>query len=461
MPYDIHTITDKQHDTIVNNKEWHLFDAKSKQISATKLSNTVSAFANADGGELFIGLEEPGAPLLPFIWEGFTQPEDANGHIQLFEELFPLGHDYTYDFLEHSGSPGYVLKILVKKTRGVVFPRDAIARIRRSAQNLRCDTEEKLTLLKRAKGIVSYETEIVPTDLARITNSETAVRFILDVVPSSEPEPWFRKNDLIRENQPTVAAIVLFDDLPQAVLPKHTGIKIYRYQTGDEEGARETLAGEPVSIEGCAYDLIKDAVHTTQQIIGELKILGPRGFQPANYPPETLHETITNAVLHRDYAIADDVHIRIFDDRVEVESPGRLPAHITPDNILKERYSRNGNIVRVINKFPNAPNKDIGEGLNTAVDKMREMRLTDPVFIERANAFIVQINHQSLESPANLVMEYLKNNAEITNRTARQLTGIKSENSMKGVFYRLQKKGLIEPVPGKTGFSSAWQKVQL
>jgi ATP-dependent DNA helicase RecG len=81
------------------------------------------------------------------------------------------------------------------------------------------------------------------------------------------------------------------------------------------------------------------------------------------YPPETLHEIITNAVLHRDYSIADDIHIRVFDNRVEVQSPGRLPAHVTPDNILDERFSRNGTIVRLVNKFPNPPNKDVGEGL--------------------------------------------------------------------------------------------------
>jgi len=46
----------------------------------------------------------------------------------------------------------------------------------------------------------------------------------------------------------------------------------------------------------------------------------------------------------------------------------RLPAHITPKNILKERFARNGNLVRVINKFPDPPNKDVGEGLNTAFE---------------------------------------------------------------------------------------------
>jgi ATP-dependent DNA helicase RecG len=185
-------------------------------------------------------------------------------------------------------------------------------------------------------------------------------------------------------------------------------------------------------------------------------------LEPVTYPIETLHEVITNAVLHRDYAIADDVHVRIFDNRVEVESPGRLPAHITPKNILKERFARNGNIVRVINKFPDPPNKDVGEGLNTAFEAMRNLRLKEPVIVEQDNSVVVQIKHERLASAEDIIMEYFDNpdHKWITNRVARGLTGIKSENSMKNVFIRLRDRGLIKQVPGRSGFASAWQRTK-
>jgi len=183
-------------------------------------------------------------------------------------------------------------------------------------------------------------------------------------------------------------------------------------------------------------------------------------LEPVVYPTETLHEVITNAVLHRDYSIADDVHVRIFDNRVEVESPGRLPAHITTKNILSERFARNGNLVRIINKFPDPPNKDVGEGLNTAFEAMRNLRLKEPVVIEAPNSVVVQIKHEKLASAEDIIMEYLDNrdNKLITNRVARELTGIRSENSMKNVLLRLRDRDLIEQVPGRSGFASAWQK---
>lgn len=460
MAIETYEITDHQLDQILAHVEGHFLDVKRKEISPSKLTETVSAFANADGGELFIGIAEAAVQGQPHTWSGFADPEDANAHLQVFEGLFPLGGDYRYDFLTHPNNPGYVLQVAVKKTKNIVKASDGMARVRVGAQNLPVDTLEKLQRLERNKGITSFETDTVSTDLTNITNSQTVIGFILEQVPTSEPEPWLRKQELIKDDKPTVAGVVLFADLPQAILPKRTGIKVYRYQTGMEEGSRDTLVGDPVTIEGCAYDVIKDAVAKTEEIIGGLQILTTKGFAPASYPTETLHEVITNAVLHRDYSIADDIHVRIFENRVEVESPGRLPAHITTENILKERFSRNGSIVRLINKFPNPPNKDVGEGLNTAFEKMLELQLKPPVIEEREHSVVVDITHQKLDSPANVVMEYLENNPEITNQIGRSLTGIKSENSMKAVFIRLRDKDMIEQIPGRAGFKSAWRKKQ-
>jgi hypothetical protein len=79
-----------------------------------------------------------------------------------------------------------------------------------------------------------------------------------------------------------------------------------------------------------------------------------------------------NAFIHRDYSISDDIQVLLFNDRIEVRSPGRLPGYVRVENILDARYSRNPKIVRTLNWYPNPPNKDLGEGLNTAFQKMKE-----------------------------------------------------------------------------------------
>ena len=445
MAIHVNELTDKQLLEVLSFVEGHFLDLKAKEIKPSKLTKGISAFGNADGGELYVGIAENPVLGFPHRWDGFAKPEDANAHLQVFQDLFPLGQDFGYEFLTHPKQSGFVLHVNVLKTKGIVKASDGTPYLRRGAQSLPVDTPQKLALLQRNKGITSFADDTVSVELEKVTKSTTVAQFILAVVPTSQPEPWLRKQELVKEDKPTVSGIMLFADLPQAILPKRSGIKIYRYKTSEAEGTRDTLVGDPISVEGCAYDLIKEAVEVTTRIISEIRVLGTKGLEPVNYPKETLHEVITNAVLHRDYEIADDVHVRIFDNRVEVESPGRLPAHITPKNILKERFARNGNLVRVINKFPDPPNKDVGEGLNTAFEAMRSLRLKDPTILERANSVMVQIKHERLASAEDIVMEYLDNpdNRSITNRIARGLTGIKSENSMKVVFWRLRDRGLI------------------
>jgi ATP-dependent DNA helicase RecG len=218
--------------------------------------------------------------------------------------------------------------------------------------------------------------------------------------------------------------------------------------------------GTPATIEGPLYHLIKHAVDQTVSMVEGIKTLGPTGLEPVKYPRETLHEIVTNAVLHRDYSIQTDIQIRVFDNRIEVESPGVLPGHVTVDNVLDEQFARNGTLVRLINKFPDPPNKDVGEGLDTAFAAMERERLRPPVIEQTSSSVIVKIKHERLATPEQSIMDYLENHPEISNSTARKLTGIRSENSMKEVFYRLRKAGVIDQVPNRPQSKKAWHKVK-
>ena len=453
-------ITQNQRNIILDIEEDHFRDLKSVDIKPAKLTKTISAFANTVGGEIFIGVDETEvAGVKQRQWRGFSDVEAANGHLQIFEQLFPLSNDFSYTFLQMAGESGLVLQVSILKTKQIVKASDGVPYIRRGAQSLPVDDEEKLKRLQLDKGVSSFESNTLNIPIEFVSDSLAIYEFMIEVIPSSEPEPWLRKQLLISNNLPTVASVLLFADNPQAALAKQSGIKIYRYTTKEAEGTRETLAFTPLSIEGSAYKQISEAVARVTDIIQCIKIYTEDGTESTiQYPNETLHEIITNAVLHRDYSIVSDIHIRIFDNRVEIESPGILPGHVTTGNILREQFARNGSLVRLINKFPNPPNQDVGEGLNTAFDAMKRMKLKEPQIIERDNSVLVSIKHESLASPEEVIMNYLSNNATINNRTARGLANIGSENTMKQIFYSLRDKGLIEQTPGTQGRGTTWRK---
>lgn len=427
-------------------------DLKGIDVAPKLLTNAVSALANADGGDLYIGITDKER-----IWRGFKNIEAANGHLQPFEALFPLGTDFQYEFFACDGLDGLVLHVQVNKTQSVMKASNGIPYIRRGAQNLPVTLPDKVRRLEMDKGVVSFENEVlnfVSGEL--IVESAVTEKFIKEVIPSTTPEAWLKKQNLLREGHPTVAGTLIFAEEPQAALPKNCGIKIYRYKTS-MEGHRDLLDGDPITVEGDLYSQIAKAVRLTKEITERIPKFGGDKFENIQYPPETLHEILANAVLHRDYSIKDDIHIRIFDNRVEVESPGRLPAHITVKNILEQRFARNGAIVRVLNKFPNPPNKDVGEGLNTAFVKMKELGLKPPTIQDRENSVMVTIKHELLASPEEIIFEYLQVYPTIKNAKAREITRVPSDYKIRNVFKRLEAAGKVEKVPGTSTKTTAWQ----
>ena len=458
MSYQEQVITESELIRIFSIEENHFNDFKAKDISGKKFSKIVSAFANASGGDIYLGIREENNTKIKH-WEGFQYIEDANSFLQVLDGITNVENFYELDFFKHPTLNTYVLKVTIFKTRSIVSTADDKIFVRKGAQSLPVDTPEKLRRLELDKGISSYENETVgESEITDATESETYTKFSEAIIPATEPQKWLIKQRLIRGDKLTVAGELLFADEPQICLPKRSSIKIFRYKTSGTAD-RDTLSGQPITIEGCAYNLIYDAVSTTKEIIESIRKLG-HGFESIEYPEETLHEIITNAVLHRDYSITTDIQIRIFDNRVEVESPGKLPGHVTIANILDTQAARNPKMVRLINKFPDAPNKDVGEGLNTAFEAMNKLRLKAPEIIELENSVVVYIRHERLASPEDMVREYLDDHEEITNSQGRKLTGIKSENKMKRVFWRLRDQGLIEMIPGRALCKSAWRKKQ-
>lgn len=326
-------IDEKQADALTQTGEGQFSEVKSIQATPAKVSHTIAAFANTDGGDLYIGISEDilGGNVKVRKWAGFPDIEAANGHMSAFDRHFPLGRDFQYEFLSCTSRPGLVLHVQVSRTPGIIKATDGKPYVRRAAQNLPQERPEELRRLEFTKGVTSFEGHPVPTPIELITHSPITVDYLQHVVPNAEPEAWLRKQSLIVNDMPTVAGLLLFGEEPQAQIPKHCGIKVYRYATQEAEGFREVLKFVPKTIEGCLYNQIKEAVEVTKREAENIPIHTVEGgLEQIKYPHETLHEIITNAVIHRDYSIADDVHVRIFDNRIEVQSPGRLPAHVTP-----------------------------------------------------------------------------------------------------------------------------------
>lgn len=309
--FEVRIISKEDAQVIIDIEEGHFSDVKAREIAPAKLSRSISAFANTAGGDIYIGIAENEKDgVKDREWIGLVDQEAANGFLQMIEGLDPLGAHWRAEFLTSEDQPGYVLHLFMQKTRKIINATNGTAYVRRGAQNLPVQSEEALRALEYDKGIQSYEDERINSPLEHITNSATVIEFLLEQVPSGEPEKWLSSQLVIQDGKPTVAGALLFADEPQALLPKRSAVKLFRYKTF-EEGERDQLAFDPITIEGPIYDLVDKAVAATKDVVEGIKKIGGGGVEDISYPDETLHEIVTNSILHRDYSIATDVQIRV------------------------------------------------------------------------------------------------------------------------------------------------------
>lgn len=440
--------------------ESHFFDNKSSSVSGRNIQKIAAALANADGGEFVIGIKDSKEEPDPENrWDGVPSIEHMNFVFQSLHETKPQV-PHQAEFLKHTKGT-LALRIYVEKSESVHRTASGHVYVRRGAQSLPLTSAEDIQSLQYAKGESSYEDTIVRGAIAEdIFETEEMCTFLESYSPTTDPVDFTINQNLVdrKSYDPRTAGILLFSDNPVPLLPRRCGIKVTRYETDIEAPERDHMR-EQFTIEGALYRQIHQASNIITELMESVRVMGPAGLIEARYPPETIWEILVNAVIHRDYSISDDIHILVFNNRIEIISPGRLPGYVTVENILDARFSRNSKIVRTLNKYKNAPNRDMGEGLNTAFQRMEEFRLEKPVVRENNISVSVVIRHTPLASPQERVMEFLEHNDKIRNREGRAITGIKSENSMKRIFYELRDKNMIEPVHSKSGKRIiAWQK---
>lgn len=416
-----------------SNMESQIFDRKSSRIKPAKLSESLSALANSDGGELVIGIEDDGT------WSGFNDIEDTNDIVALAARIMRSDF-YAVEHVRNADKPGIAVVFTIDRHPNIILTESGDAYTRQAAANIRM-TGESLEVLKRSKGESRYESTRTDAPVSELENSEVMIDFMINGRAFSEPSEFLLKNRLVESGNGTVAGTTMFADLPQAHIP-YAAIKLYRYKTsGDED--RDHLDGIPETIEGPIIHLITETKRRVQQIIAAIPKLEDEGFVNVAYPPETLHEILVNALLHRDYGIRDYVHVRIFDNRIEIDSPGRLHGHVTVENILDERSFRNPLLQRIVNKFPEPPNMDIGEGLNTAFRAMEKSRLRYPTIQELSDRVRVTISHEPLASPEAAIMDYAVKNGSINNSEAQGATKIQQERTMRRYFESLVNSGQL------------------
>ena len=252
--------------------------------------------------------------------------------------------------------------------------------------------EERMQLMYD-KGERFFEDKPVPEADIEDIDLAFVEKYIAQIGYSKTAMEYLRENKgFIKEKNGKVqissAAILLFGKNPQLYFPR-ARVRFIRYEGTEERVGTQMNVIKDVIFEGNILKMITDAVAYLDTQIKEKTYLGEDGLfvTEEEYPKFVRQEIIVNAVTHRDYSIrGTDIQIKMFDDRIVVESPGKLPGLVKTDNIRHTHFSRNPKIAEFLKAYSFV--KEYGEGVDRMCKELEAVGLQDPEY--RLNAFMLQ-----------------------------------------------------------------------
>ena len=151
------------------------------------------------------------------------------------------------------------------------------------------------------------------------------------------------------------------------------------------------------------------------------KVVGIQREEHLEIPAEALREALTNALCHRQFERYNMTPgIAIYDDRVEIENPGRLPAGLTPDNIKELHASVPYNPLMAQVLFQTAFLENWGTGVKRMVDECRSQGVPEPEYREFAGCVTIMFRkdvaatEKTTEKTTKKIIRIMRDNPTVT-----------------------------------------------
>jgi ATP-dependent DNA helicase RecG len=367
------------------------------QPDAARLAETLVAFANGDGGTVLLGIEEGGAPADGLFGEELEEALRA----ALLECRPPIRTEWEQ--IETPG--GAAAAIHVPRSTELHALADGRVLIRSGSENRPLGGEQVRQL---ASGKSSGDFEMQEVTGAELGDLDPDI--IKDYVAHREEKQGRQiklpQDRLLRqigaltgEGKPTVAGLLLFGLEPQFFLPQ-SGLTFVRFSGTELRGPgglpgytrRDEITGPLAQVIERTWAILLHEMRV------EAVVKGLRREERTEYPQIAVREALVNAVCHRDYRLGGRrIEIRMFDDRLEILSPGGLPGYITIDNIVDEHFSRNPRLVNGLYHWNYI--EEMGLGIDKMIEAMTAAGHPSPVLKPTPHSFTVVLENVRERDP--------------------------------------------------------------
>ncbi|MXZ19672.1 MAG: hypothetical protein F4Y84_03510 [Caldilineaceae bacterium SB0665_bin_25] len=377
---------------VVQDGETMYAEFKSAAARPESLATTFISFLNTEGGVLWLGIEDDGT---------VSGVADVDAARQRVDQI--LANNITpraAAFVEQVDAGGRrLLKITL--SRGLDRPyytQRGQCYVRQNSGKRLASREEIRRMYMAVRSFFFDESVLTGTGLADVdlpffSAFLAAAYGVTEDThrPEEELTRLLRNLKCMAGDELTVAGALLFGRQPQRMLPTA------RMEFARFEG---TVAGETIldrkTIEGRLPQQLEQMESLLRLHLRDAGVI--RGFEPelqAELPPEMLRESLTNALVHRDYSLSAPVRVILFEDRLEIHSPGQLPNGVTVDNVRAGIHvERNPIILSLMSKLGLMTR--LGTGIVRIFRLAAERGLPEPALEERVAEFVVTLYRMPL-----------------------------------------------------------------
>lgn len=363
------------------------FDRKSGKIKPSDLAKHISAFANADGGTIAIGFDD-NRRIEGINCCGEAKINDFINAPKNCCKPMPKYQEELVEVINAKGDRDRIMLLHISESVNQVIRTSNDStwlRIGDRSVEMRGDDLRNLEYVKNSRH---YEDEInLDAELSDL-NESLLIQYAEHIgAENMSFEDVLRARGFIKKQGEkehlTNAAVLLFAKNVYQFYP-NCRIRFLRYDGNYAQVGTKINLVRDTGIECSLLEIIDKAKEFISTQLREFTLLDEKTgkFQVVpEYPEFAWQEGIVNAVVHREYALTGSyIKVAMYDDRLEIESPGKLPNIVTVENICETRFSRNPRISRVLTEMGWV--RELNEGVKRIYSDMERFFLEAPIYSE-------------------------------------------------------------------------------
>jgi len=403
----------------------------------------IVAFANKDGGELIIGVDDNGNPI--GVRKSKKLLEDIPNKIRNKLGIIPSVK------IEKVGDKD-IIHIFIKPS-SVSISHNGKYYIRSGSNSFELKGEglTKFLVEKSGKSWEEFMEAKAGFNDINLKTIEDFKKYAVDRIPSIVAEKDYQtileKLNLLEDKKLKKAAILLFGKNPQKFHPG-AYLKIGKFLT-------ETEIQTTDMVEGNLFQQLKDTLEIlrTKYLVSHIKYEGIHRRDILEYPYEALREAIINALIHRNYLGTSAIQIRVYSDRLVIMNEGKLPPEVPVEKLKTEHLSKPRNSLLAKSFYLAGFIESWGRGTIKIVENCLQQGLPEPDFIEEYGVMKVvfykdkfieeNLRKLGLSERQIKAAMYVKEKGKITNKEYQEINNC-SRNTASNDLRRLVENHILK-----------------